>query len=282
MITTLTVLAPGLLGGSVAQAARSRGVARRIQVWSRRAETRASLRGVSWCDAVSDTASDAVHGAELVVVCAPVGQIVPLVNEVAAALAPGALVTDVGSVKSAICRPASAAVQDRAHFVGAHPMAGSDRTGHEHATPELFRGRTCFVTPLTDTDEAAADKVAAFWRELDADVVRETPERHDEIVAHISHLPQVMASTLCSFLAQRDPRWRDLAGNGLRDTTRIAGSDAELWRGILELNRDEALRAVRGLQDELQVFSAALANGDFVTVKSMLERGRNFRSGLTS
>jgi prephenate dehydrogenase len=280
VFTTLTVLAPGLLGGSVAQAARSRGTAKRIQVWSRRAETRASLKSRPWCDAVYDTAIEAVHGAELVVICAPVDQIVPLVSQVSAALAPGALVTDVGSVKSAICRSAAAAVHGRAHFVGAHPMAGSDRTGHEHASPDLFRGRTCFVTPLADTNEAAADKVAKFWAALDADVVRESPERHDEIVAHISHLPQVMASTLCSFLAQRDPRWRDLAGNGLRDTTRIAGSDAELWRGILELNRDEVARAVRGLQDELQHFASALANGDFLTVKAILERGRNYRTAL--
>jgi prephenate dehydrogenase len=280
VFATLTVLAPGLLGGSVAQAARSRGVAQRIQVWSRRAETRARLRGLQWCDAVCETPMESVRGAELVVVCAPVGQIVPLIMQVAPSLASGTLVTDVGSVKSAICRTATAALHGHAHFVGAHPMAGSDRTGHEHATPDLFRGRTCFVTPLPDSNEAAVDRVAAFWRALDADVVRETPERHDEIVAHVSHLPQVMASTLCSFLAQRDPRWRDLAGNGLRDTTRIASSDAELWRGILELNRDEVLRAVRGLQDELQHLSSALANGDFLAVKSMLERGRAYRAGL--
>ena len=282
MFATLTVLAPGLLGGSVAQAARSRNVAKRIQLWSRRAETRASLRGLPWSDAVFDTPQEAVHDADLVVVCAPVEQIVPLVAQIAPALRPGAVVTDVGSVKGAICRLAAAALHGRGHFVGAHPMAGSDRTGHTHADPELFRNRTCFVTPLPDTDATAADRVAAFWQALDANVIRETPERHDEIVAHISHLPQIMASTLCSFLAQRDPRWRDLAGNGLRDTTRIAGSDAELWRGIMELNRDEVLRAVRGLQDELQLFSSALANEDFLTVKSLLERGRTYRAGLKS
>lgn len=281
MFETLTVLAPGLLGGSVAQAARSRQVVKRIQVWSRRAETRASLREVPWCDAVLDTPEAAVDGADLVVVCAPVERIVPLVAQVASALKPGARVTDVGSVKGPICRQATTAVIGRGHFVGAHPMAGSDRTGHAHADPELFRNRTCFVTPLPDTDIAAAEGVAAFWRALDANVIRETPEQHDKIVAHISHLPQVLASTLCSFLAQRDPRWRDVAGNGLRDTTRIAGSDPELWRGILELNRDEVLRAVRGLQDELQLFSAALANGDFATVKSILERGRVYRGGLS-
>jgi len=280
VFTTLTVLAPGLLGGSVAQAARARGLARRIQVWSRRAETRASLRGLAWCDEVYDSPSAAVHDAELVVVCAPVDQIVPVIEVIAPALLVGALVTDVGSVKSAICRPAAAAVRDRAHFVGAHPMAGSDRTGHVHGDPELFRNRTCFVTPLADTDESATDRVAAFWRALDANVVRETPERHDEIVAHISHLPQALATTLCSLLAQRDPRWRDFAGNGLRDTTRIAGSDADLWRAIFELNRHELQRALDGVQHEIQHLQSALANGDFATVKSILERGRAYRAGL--
>jgi len=282
VFATLTVLAPGLLGGSVAQAARSRGLARRIRVWSRRAETRADLKGLPWCDDVCDSAPAAAAGADLIVVCAPVGQIVPLVAQIAPALAQGALVTDVGSVKGAICRPAAAAVQGRGHFVGAHPMAGSDRTGHVHADPELFRNRTCFVTPLPDTDENAADRVAAFWRALDADVVRETPDHHDEIVAHISHLPHVLAATLCNLLARRDARWRDFAGNGLRDTTRIAGSDAELWRGILELNRDEVLRAVRALQDDLEQVQAALANGDFHAVKMMLERARGYRTGLMS
>src|SRR5690606_1919537 len=110
-----------------------------IQVWSRRAETRASLREQSWCDSVCDSPLTAVAGAELVVVCAPVDRIAPLVAQVAPALQPGALVTDVGSVKGAICRPAAAAVQGRGHFVGAHPMAGGDRTGHAHASADLFR-----------------------------------------------------------------------------------------------------------------------------------------------
>ncbi len=282
MFATLTVLAPGLLGGSVAQAVRSRQLAKRIQVWSRRAETRASLHDQPWCDAVCETATAAVDGADLVVVCAPVDQIVPVVAAIAPALSSGALVTDVGSVKGAICGPAAAALRGRGHFVGAHPMAGSDRTGHAHADPELFRNRTCFVTPLSDTEPSAVERIVSFWHALDADVIRESPEGHDAIVAHVSHLPHALAATLCSFLAQRDPRWRDFAGNGLRDTTRIAGSDAELWRGIFELNRDEVLRALRGLQDELGHFEAALAQGNRDRLKTLLERARVYRTGLPS
>jgi prephenate dehydrogenase len=281
---SLTVLAPGLLGGSVAQAARSRGIAKRIHVWSRRAETRAELRGAAWCDEVHDSAEAAASGGKLVVICAPVQHIVLLAAQIAPALADGAIVTDVGSVKSEITRLGTAALRERAggraHFVGSHPMAGSDRTGHANADASLFRGRPCFVTPLAETNVTALDRVVAFWRALDADVVTETPERHDEIVAHISHLPHVLASTLCALLAQRDLRWRDLAGPGLRDTTRVAASDADLWRGILEMNRDEMLRALRSYQDQLETFHAALANNDLFAVKQILERARDYRAGL--
>jgi prephenate dehydrogenase len=282
VFASLTVLAPGLLGGSVARAARARGLAGRIRVWSRRAETRASLRGEPWCDDVCETPGDAVAGSPLVVVCAPVEQIVPVIERAAAALAPGALVTDVGSVKSAICGPAAAAVGPRARFVGSHPMAGSDRTGHAHADPDLFRGRTCFVTPLPDSDPSAVERVAAFWRALEAEVVTETPERHDEIVAHISHLPHVLASTLCSFLAGRDERWRALAGPGLRDTTRIAASDADLWTGILGQNREQVVSALRRYRQELHDLENAVAGGDWAAVRAILERGRRYREGLRS
>jgi prephenate dehydrogenase len=280
VFASLTVLAPGLLGGSVAKAARSRGIARHIRVWSRRAETRAEIKGQDWCDSVHDTAQAAVRGSEFVVICAPVDHIVPLVEQVRPALEPGAVVTDVGSVKSAICRGSHRVLGGQAHFVGSHPMAGSDRTGHAHAEAELFRGRPCFVTPLHETDATALERTIGFWRALDAVVVTETPERHDEIVAHVSHLPHVLASTLCSLLARRDPRWRELAGGGLRDTTRIAASDSDLWRGIFEQNREEVLRALSAFEDELAAMRAALANQDMLTVRSILERGREYRAGL--
>jgi prephenate dehydrogenase len=120
-------------------------------------------------------------------------------------------------------------------------------------------------------------RVVAFWKELGAEVVTLDPDTHDEIVANISHLPQVIASSLCAFLASRDPAWRNFAGAGLRDTTRIAGSDPKLWRTILEQNRDEVLRALRSFQDELQGMQAALANRDYVEVAARMERGRAYR-----
>ena len=273
----LAILAPGLLGGSVAMAARHYGAAGRITLWARRPETRLKLRGQPWCDAVADTAEEAVRDAGLVIICAPVDQIVPLIRQIAPALKPGAVVTDVGSVKGEICREATTALAGRAHFVGSHPMAGSEKTGWEHGRADLFSRRTVFVTPRPETDAKAAAAVAAFWVALDADVATLAPDAHDEIVAHISHLPQVLASTLCAGLARRDVRWRNYAGGGLRDTTRIAGSDPKLWKTILEQNRDEVLRALRSYQDELHGLERALANRDWFEVQAILERGRAYR-----
>lgn len=278
MLDQLTILAPGLLGGSVARAAHSRGMARKIVIWSRRPETRLALAGQPWCSATQDTPEEAVKDADLVIVATPVDRIVPLLRQIAPSLKAGALVCDVGSVKGEISRLGHDALAGRAHFVGAHPMAGSEKTGWEHATADLFSGRTCFVTPVPSTDANALKKAVAFWKDLGCEVVTVDPDKHDEIVAHISHLPQVLASSLCAFLAEKDPSWRNFAGGGLRDTTRIAGSDPKLWRTILEENRDEVLRALRAFQDELQGLHSALANRDFVEVTARLERGRAYRA----
>jgi cyclohexadieny/prephenate dehydrogenase len=277
MLEQLTVLAPGLIGGSVARAAHARGVAQRIVLWARRPETRHHLAEQAWCSATAETPEEAVEEASMVVVAAPVDLIVPLLRQVAPRLKAGAIVSDVGSVKAEISRLGHEAVGAGAHFVGAHPMAGSEKTGWQHAKAELFDGRTCFVTPVASTDPGAAAAVARFWRDLGAEVVTIDPDSHDEIVAHISHLPQLLASALCAFLATRDPSWRNYAGGGLRDTTRIAASDTRLWKTILQENRDEVLRALRQFQDELEGFQAALANRDFIEVAARLERGRAYR-----
>jgi len=276
----LTLLAPGLLGGSVARAARAAGLARRIVLWARRPETRAALRGQPWCDAAPDSAEEAAVGASLVVIASPVDQIATLAARIRPALPAGALVTDVGSVKAEVCRAAAEALGDRAVFVGAHPMAGSEKTGWEHSRADLFQGRACFVTPGPDTKPAAVETVAAFWRALGCRVAAVSPAEHDRIVAHISHLPQLAASALCAALAGRDPGWREFAGGGLRDTTRIAGSDPELWRTILAQNRTEVLAALDLYLGELQGIRDALAGDDLTAVTRTLERGRAYRAGV--
>lgn len=276
----LTILGPGLLGGSVAKAARHRSLARRIVLWSRRPENRVRLRGQPWCDAVCDTPEDAVRGATLVVLAAPVEKIITLAQIIGPRLTAGVLVTDVGSVKGEISRLGQAAMPREAHFVGSHPMAGSEKTGWEHATETLFERCACFVTPLPETHPAAVDAVVRFWHELGAEVTTMHPDVHDEIVAHISHLPQVVATNLCHFLAQKNPAWRNFAGGGLRDTTRISAGDPTMWVEILKQNREEVLRALRQYQDELHSFQIALANRDFGEIRARLERGKAYRDGF--
>jgi prephenate dehydrogenase len=280
MIDQLTILAPGLLGGSVARAARAQNAARRIVIWARRREVRQALSGQPWCDEVPETAAEAVRTASLVILAAPVDTIIPLLRQIAPALPEGAVVSDVGSVKGKIALEGHAALAPRAHFVGAHPMAGSEKTGWEHGSARLFESRTCFVTPLPETDRKALGIVAGFWKNLGAKVTTVSPGGHDEIVAHISHLPQLLASSLCSFLGEEDPAWLKFAGGGLRDTTRIAGSDPGLWRTIFEQNKDEVRRALREYQVELRAYESALAKGDWDTLARLMAKGKACRERL--
>ena len=274
MFQQITILGPGLLGASLAMAVKQRGLAARIVTWSRRPESRAKCLSHSWCDALFDTPEAAVAGSDLVVICTPVQTIVPLLAQIRPALSEQALVTDVGSTKSLICREARSTLQGHsATFLGSHPMAGSEQAGMEHAKVDLFEQAACILTPLDDTAADDIAQLSAFWTALGMTLTAVSPEKHDEIVAHISHLPHLLASTLSSYLANQDPTWRHLAGGGLRDTTRIASGDPGLWKQILEQNREEVLRAIDGFEQELHQLKAALLNHESLEVSAQLERG---------
>lgn len=281
MIKHLAILAPGLLGASVARAARARDQAERITVWARRAEVRAALRNQPWLDDVAESPEDAVAHASLVVLAAPVDKIIDLDRQIAPHLAHDAIVTDVGSVKTPICAAAAAHGRPRgACFIGSHPMAGGEKTGWEHGTAVLFESRVCFVTPAADTPPAALKVLEDFWRALGATVVVAAPEKHDEIVAHVSHLPQAVATSLACALAGKDGQWRHLAGNGLRDTTRIAASDASMWVEIFQHNRDAVLHALARQEEELSAFRRALELSDWAEIRARLECGKAWRDGF--
>lgn len=282
MPTTLSVIAPGLLGASVAQAARQYGVADRIKIWARRPEIRLALQNVDWCDEVCASPNAAADGADIVVVCTPVDRIVPLIREISSTLGGTAIVTDVGSVKGEICRLAADALTNGTGFVGSHPMAGSEKSGMEHAEPDLFQGRPCFVTPLETTPPEAVDRIVAFWDGIGSKVATMHPDQHDEIVARVSHLPHLVASALCSLLGQLDPISHRYAGGGLRDTTRVAGGSPDLWLEILLENRDEVLRALGAYQEEIQLLHSALSNRDSQQLVSMLQKGKIYRDQFPS
>ena len=261
-------------------AAREQGIAKQVAVWARRPETRIVCEKQPWCSSTHATAEEAAAGADLVLICTPVANIAPLVGQIASHLKSGAIVTDVGSTKSLICRESHSVLSADKHFIGSHPMAGSEKTGLANATAALFNNRPCFITPLPDSDAAATEKVARFWSALGMEVITETPERHDEIVAHISHLPHLLASTLCSQLSNNNEQWRNYAGNGLRDTTRIAAGSVEMWKAIIEHNREEILRSIDGFEEELQRLKSAIANKQNFEIANILERGKEYRDRM--
>ncbi|MGB1127174.1 MAG: prephenate dehydrogenase [Opitutales bacterium] len=280
MFDQITILGPGLLGASLGIAARERGLAKRIVSWSRRPETRANCRAQTWCDTVFDTPEEAVQGSQFVTICTPVETIVPLLGRIAASLEPGVLVTDVGSTKSHICREAQAVEIGSGVFLGSHPMTGSEQTGLSHARGDLFENAACILTPLDATPTAAIDTISHVWSALGMIVTLTSPERHDEIVAHISHLPHLLASALCSYLSSQSEAWQQLAGGGLRDSTRIASGDPSLWRQILLSNKEEVVRAIDGLEAELHHLKGSILQEDAHALQRHLERGKTYRDQL--
>ncbi|MFW6354321.1 MAG: prephenate dehydrogenase, partial [Verrucomicrobiota bacterium] len=216
---------------------------------------------------------------DLVVLCPPVEHLLPLLETIAPTLRPGTLVTDVGSTKGTICAGADRLMPAGAHFVGAHPMAGSEKSGMEHARADLFAGRPCFLTPTVATDAAATERVERFWQAVGMRTLRETPARHDFTVAHVSHLPHLLASALSVALGRQNgsDAWPAVAGAGLRDTTRVAAGHPGLWRDICAQNRPALQSALGDFRHALTAFEEALEREDFDTLEALLAEGRAYR-----
>lgn len=280
MFQTITIIAPGLLGASLGIAAREKGLAQNVSVWARRQETVDALAEKPWCARASTDLDQACRDAELIVLCSPVNSIITLAKQLATFVQGSPIVTDVGSVKADIVQHCETVLAGKAHFIGSHPMAGSEKTGMDNACGALFESRSCFVTPSPKSNSEALAKTIAFWQAVGSTVIEETPDKHDEIVAQVSHLPHLIASSLAAFLAARCPSAADYCGNGLRDTTRVASGSPELWREIVGQNRHEVLRALRDYQDHLQALSAAIANEDELQLLQQLADGKTFRDQL--
>jgi prephenate dehydrogenase len=277
MLRKLTILGPGLLGGSIGMAARHRKVAERVSVWARRPEAADEAYKVGAADeAVTDLAK-AIAGAELVVLSTPIGVMRTLAEQIRSFLPLGCVVTDVGSVKYPVVTTLSEVLP---RFVGSHPMAGSEQSGIEAARRELFEGALCIVTPREDTDKAALQRVHDFWKALGCSVKTLSPEAHDEIVARISHLPHVVAAALVSAVCHDGEQKLNFAGPGFKDTTRIASGPVEMWTEICMENRQEIGRALDQLMEELGKVRTALENGDAIELRAMLKRGKHLRDEL--
>jgi prephenate dehydrogenase len=257
----VAVLGLGLLGGSVALAARRAGVAGRLVAAGRRRAPLEQALASGVVDAVDDVAG-AVRGADLVVLATPVGSMARLLREAAPHLAEGTIVTDVGSVKELLTDTLPGLLPPGVHFVGAHPMAGSHHRGVGHARADLFDGSCCVLTPLRSTDASACERVAGFWRALGARVTQRDPAGHDSEVAWVSHVPHVLAFAFARALASAPAGAGELAGAGFRDFTRIAHSDAEMWGEILSANRKALAGPLEAFNQSLQDLCRVIEDGD--------------------
>jgi prephenate dehydrogenase len=235
-VTRLAILGPGLLGGSIALAARRAG-SFHVAAWARRCEAVAELRDRALADVVSTDLHVAVEGADLVVLCVPIDVMGGLARQIAPLLSPKTVVTDVGSVKAPVVEELRTIFADCGRFVGSHPMAGSEQTGLTAARAELFDGAACIVTPGEHSDPEAVAAVHAFWEKLGGRVLELTPSQHDEIVAFVSHLPHLVAATLVNVVGQQNASALDFSGPGFRDTTRVAAGPPAMWAEILRSNQ---------------------------------------------
>ena len=277
---TITIIGPGLLGASLAKAVKLKGLFGKVKTWSRRKETREKCVGQDWCDEVLDTAEKAVAGADFVVLCPPVQVIPALLEQLAEHFEKGAVVTDVGSTKANICEAAQKVLPEGVEFLGSHPMAGSEKTGLEHARADLFEGMACILTPTAANSSETISKVNQFWQTIGMRTGQTSPEEHDQIVAAVSHLPHVLASVLSENLLQKPDEWKNYAGKGLRDTTRIAAGDPILWRQIVADNVGPIEEMLNGFQESLNTFQRALQQRDFEKIEQILADGKVHRDSL--
>jgi prephenate dehydrogenase len=278
----ITIIGVGLLGGSLGLVVRRRRLAREVAGFVRRA---ASLKDCEKAGAVDFATTDllaAVWDADLVILCTPLAQMRSRVREMLPALKRGAIVTDVGSVKASVVRELESLVaRSGAYFVGSHPMAGSERTGVNAASTDLFADAVCVVTPTKKSNMAAVRKVEQFWKAAGSRVLRLTPVLHDALVSRSSHLPHVIAATLATHvLNPAHPKLQNvLCANGFRDTTRIASGSPEMWRDIALANRKNIGKSLDAFVADLKKFRRALAKADAKTIAKFFETAKKRRDG---
>jgi len=281
VIRQLSIVGVGLLGGSVAKAARSGGLARRIVGVGRDPERlRPAVDDGTLDTAVTDLEAG-VREADVILLAAPVLAIEGLLERVWGAAANGALITDVGSTKRNIVRAAERLAATRPlGFVGSHPLAGSEQAGYRVARADLFRGATVVVTPTEKTELAALKTTTELWEALGARVTSLDPETHDRTVAAISHLPHLIACALVDGAGRVEPGALELAARGFRDTTRIAGGDPDMWTEIFLANRDALTAGIEAFRQALGDLQRVIDSGRADALRAELARIKAIREQL--
>ncbi|BBK39378.1 cyclohexadienyl dehydrogenase [Allostella sp. ATCC 35155] len=280
----LALIGIGLIGSSLARVARRAGLADEIVCSSRREETREKALALGIVDHAFASAADAARGADLVLFCTPVGTYADLSAEIAPVLEPGAILSDVGSVKQAVVRDIGPNVPDGVHFIPGHPIAGTEHSGPESGFAELFQGRWCILTPPPGADADAIARLRAFWEAAGSEVVEMDPAHHDKVLAITSHLPHLIAYTIVGTATDLEESLRSevikYSAGGFRDFTRIAASDPVMWRDIFLDNREAVLEMLGRFSEDLAYLQRAIRWGEGDKLHELFTRTRAIRRGI--
>jgi cyclohexadieny/prephenate dehydrogenase len=280
----VAILGLGLIGSSLARALKRGGLARHVSGHARTAATRDKSMALGFLDSVHETPAQAVAGADLVVVCVPVGAYGAVGQAMAGALEPGAIVTDVGSVKQAVIRDLGPLMPAGVHFVPGHPVAGTEHSGPEAGFAELFQGRWAILTPPHGTDARAVERVAEMWRRCGSEVEIMDPAHHDVVLAITSHLPHLIAYTIVATASDLEGATQKeivkFSAGGFRDFTRIAASDPVMWRDVFLNNREAVLEVLGRFTEDLTALQRAIRWGEGEKLESVFTRTRALRRGV--
>lgn len=284
MFGHVALIGVGLIGSSISHAMRRKGLAGMITGAAHTKETIAKALELRLVDRGCVNPADAVKGADLVILSVPVGACGELAAAIAPHLKPGAILTDVGSVKAAVVRDIAPHVPEGVHFVPGHPIAGTEQSGPESGFAELFDGRWTILTPLPDSDAAAVAKLKAFWEALGAKVETMGPEHHDMVLAITSHLPHLIAYNIVNTAAHlervTDTEAIKFSAGGFRDFTRIAASDPTMWRDVFLNNKEAVLEMLGRFSEDLATLQRAIRFGDGDTLFRLFTDARAIRRGI--
>ncbi len=274
----------GLIGSSLCHVIRREGLAGHIAGHARSDATRAKAVELGLVDSIHSSAAEAARDADLVVLCAPVGAYAAIAREIASDLKQGAILSDVGSVKSAVVRDVGPYVPAGVHFIPGHPVAGTEQSGPESGFAELFGNRWCILTPLPASDPAAVTRLESFWRGCGCNVEVMTPDHHDRVLAITSHLPHLIAYNIVATAADLEEVTSSevikFSAGGFRDFTRIAASDPTMWRDVFLNNREAVLEMLGRFSEDLSALQRAIRWGDGEALHSSFTRSREIRRGI--
>lgn len=278
--SSIAVFGPGLMGGSLLMALRQRAPGLRLGAWARRGEAITQLESRGLIDFGGVEAAGVAASAGMLVLCVPVERMEALARSIGESVVPDAVVTDVGSVKTGLVAGLESIFSGRGHFVGSHPMCGSEEGGLDAARADLYEGALCVVTPTSRSRGEAVCSVEALWKTVGARVVEMDPREHDRAAALVSHVPHLVAALLVELVRSGKPEFHALCAGGFRDTTRIASGSPDLWAGILSSNRPEVIAGLRGFENLAAEVRTLLERDNTAGLREFLAKAAAHRSRI--